>query len=96
MGRRMVKTLYVDDEAGVLVADCEGGAAVIGPVLNSGGRVPAAYVPGIEEVSNPLPTAGPAWLGRMVRIMTEEGDEVWVCIMTEDGNERWRKVRLTG
>jgi len=93
MGRRVVKNLYVDDDTGVLIADCEGGSAVIGVVLNGNGMIPANRVDIRMEVLNTLPPAGPDWLGRMVRCQTGVDDQVCVCIQGEDGF-RWRQFRL--
>ncbi len=94
MTLRKVKNIYVDDESQVLLADCEGGSAVIGVVLNRNGMIPSGRLPVIAELPNPLPPAGPEWVGRMGRIPTEDGDELWVCILTKDGDEKWRKFRL--
>jgi len=95
MTRRVVKNLYVDDDAGVLVADCEGGAAVIGCVLNGDGKIPSNIVPPMVDVKDNLPPAGPTWLGRMVRCRTAEDDQVCICIQTSDGEFRWRQFKLS-
>ena len=93
MGRRVVKNLYVDDDTGVLIADCEGGSAVIGVVLNGNGMIPANRVDIRMEVLNTLPPAGADWLGRMVRCTTGVDDQVCICIQSE-GEFRWREVKL--
>jgi len=93
MGRRIVKNLYVDDDAGVLIADCEGGSAVIGVVLNGTGKISTNRVAGMMQVFNTLPPAGADWLGRMVRCTTGVDDQVCICIQSE-GEFRWREVKL--
>jgi len=93
MGRRVVKILYVDDDTGVLIADCEGGSAVIGVVLNKSGMIPSDRVGGLMEVGDTLPPAGPDWLGRMVRCKTGVDDQVCVCIHGK-GGFRWRQFKL--
>ena len=88
-----MKILYVDDDTGVLIADCEGGSAVIGVILNSSGMIPSNRVGGLMEVLNTLPTAGPDWLGRIVRCTTGVDDQVCICIKSE-GGFRWRQFKL--
>ena len=90
MGRRRVKYLYVDDDSGVLVADCEGGPAVVGAVLNHG-RLPANQAPPIEEV-NPVPSAGPEWLGRTVRYREDGKTELLCCLQNSAGGYEWVEV----
>ena len=94
MTRRIVKVLYVDDEAGLLVADCEGGSAVIGAVLNGERKIPSNLIPAMVEVRDSLPPASTHWLGRMVRCRTAGDDQVCICIQDSDGSFRWRQFKL--
>jgi len=98
MGRRVVKYLYVDDETGLLVADCEGGSAVIGAVLENG-RLPASRAPHFEKFGSPLPDPSPDWEGIIVthghpgsKERPGPKTEVLLCVQNSEGVYEWIEI----
>jgi len=95
MARRKVKHIFVDDDTGLLIAECEGGPVVMAAALLNG-RLPATHSAHFQKIGSPLPVPGPSWEGIIVShgnpgSQEHQGDktEVLVCLQNSEGAYEW-------